>query len=360
MGWFDFPLQNPQPDVNYFLDVLYRRTAPNRVTFIEYLINNPVKERIIREVLNRDWVPEGPDRDQAAQYYNNFIEIFYRLGYDIIRYEAGVNFTAANNVAGPDGRKWVNEAGGAISTWEDFEKYPWPSGKTCDIWGYEYISTHKPDGMGIIASSNGGIFEALKNDIMGIETLSYLLYDEPELVQACFDKAGQAIYDFYSRIVGLPGLIGFLQGDDMGHKTGTLISPDALRKYVLPWHKRLAKLCHDNGLFYCLHSCGRVMPIVPDLIEDVGIDGKHSYEDVIMPIGEFKKEFGQKIAVLGGVDVDKLSRLPEQQLRGYVRGIIDECHPSGGFILGSGNSIPDYVPMENYLVMLDEGRKYNK
>ena len=93
---------------------------------------------------------------------------------------------------------------------------------------------------------------------------------------------------------------------------------------------------------------------MPDLIERVGIQAKHSFEDAIVPIAEFKRRWGGRIGVLGGVDVDKLTRLAPDALRAYVRGIIDECAPGGRFAIGSGNSIPDYVPVENYLTMLDE------
>ena len=95
-----------------------------------------------------------------------------------------------------------------------------------------------------------------------------------------------------------------------------------------------------------------------DLIEDVKIDAKHSFEDAIMPVSEFKKEYGDRIAVLGGVDVGKLRHLKEKELHQYVRDILDKCMPGGGYALGSGNSIINYLPIENYLAMLDEGAKW--
>ena len=358
MGFLCFPLKNPKPDVGRFLDVVFRRREPERVVFVEYLISEPVKRRLVEEVLGRDWVPWGGDREQQAKYLDNYIEIFHRLGYDIVRFEHGVAFPGRGGRTGPNGRGWVDDHRGAITSWEDFERYPWPTGEEVDLWPYEYIAEHLPEGMGLVASSSGGIFEAVKNALMGLEGLSYLLYDDPDLVGAVFQKVGEAIYNFYKRLVGLPGLVGFLQGDDMGHKTSTLVSPDVLRKHVLPWHKKLAELCHDNGLFYCLHSCGNVEPIMEDLIEHVKIDGKHSFEDAVMPVWEFKRRYGGKISILGGVDVDKLSRFSEAELRRHVRRVLDECVPGGGFALGSGNSIADYVPMENYLIMLDEGLRW--
>ena len=94
-----------------------------------------------------------------------------------------------------------------------------------------------------------------------------------------------------------------------------------------------------------------------DLIDWVGIDAKHSFEDVIMPAAEAKRRYGDRIAILGGVDVDYLSRHSVDEVRAYTRKVIEECAPGGGWALGTGNSVPNYVPVENYLAMLDEGRK---
>jgi uroporphyrinogen decarboxylase len=96
-----------------------------------------------------------------------------------------------------------------------------------------------------------------------------------------------------------------------------------------------------------------------DLIEDVGIDAKHSFEDTIQPVEAFSERYGKRIAVIGGVDIDLLSRGSEEQVRARTRQILRACTPSRAFILGSGNSIANYVSPQNYLAMLDEGRRYN-
>lgn len=144
----------------------------------------------------------------------------------------------------------------------------------------------------------------------------------------------------------------------MGYKTSTIFSPEVLRKYVLSWHKKFAELAHKNRLLYILHNCGYCETIMEDLIEDVKIDAKHSFEDEIIPIAEFKKKYRNRISVLGGVDMNKLCRLQENDLRNYVRNILNECMPDGGYVLGSGNSVANYVPVENFLIMLDEGLKW--
>jgi len=94
-----------------------------------------------------------------------------------------------------------------------------------------------------------------------------------------------------------------------------------------------------------------------DLIDDVGIDAKHSFENAIMPVADFQTLYGHRVGVLGGVDIDVLGRSSPDEVRTEVRRIIDLCHPRARFAIGSGNSIPSYIPVENYLAMLDEAQR---
>ena len=95
-----------------------------------------------------------------------------------------------------------------------------------------------------------------------------------------------------------------------------------------------------------------------DLICDVGIDARHSFEDAIMDVVTFSRRYGDRIAVLGGIDVDFLCRATAEEVRQRVRRTLDACFPGGGYCLGTGNSVTNYIPVENYLAMLDEGRRY--
>lgn len=365
------PLSKPEPDAERFKNVILRKELPERVHFMELHIDVEVVKFITENVLNRKWVDASSsgNKKEKEDCLRNCIEFHYRLGYDCLRLSSDLRFSSGLffNSTVRDGedtaalsrkkRGWT-ESKGVISSREDFEKYPWPSPEKIDLWAFEFLSRNLPEGMGFFACFSGGVLEVAMNDLMGIENLSYLLYDDEELVKALFNKAGQLILESYRKIIGMDKLIGFFQGDDMGFKTSTIVSTDILRKYILPWHKKFAELAHQHGLLYLLHNCGYCESIMEDLIEDVKIDGKHSFEDEIMPVSEFKKKYGERIAVLGGVDVDKLCRLEEKELRAHVRNILDACMPGGGYVLGSGNSVANYVPVENFLIMLDEGLKW--
>jgi len=354
------PLQDPHPDAKAFVDVLMgRHVGP--VPLVEYLVDEVVMRPIVGGLMGREWVVPR-DRDSLCAYLDNFIAFWYRMGYDFVRYEQSLGF-AVRHVLAPDTaegsdkqRAWLDEHQGAIQTWEDFESYPWPDVAEMDFFSFEYIDQHLPDGMGLMTCHAGGMFEHL-SQIMSLEGLCLALYDVPDLVGAIAEKVGERMLAFYRHLVDLDNVIVLFQGDDMGFRTGTLVAPDALRTHVLPWHTRFAQMAHEHGLPYFLHSCGNLETIMEDLIEDVGIDGKHSYEDAILPVQDFQVRYGDRIAVLGGMDLNILSAASPEEVRAKTRALIEECGARGRYAVGSGNSVPSYVPVENYLAMVDEANE---
>ncbi len=353
------PLNKARPDVRRFIEVVMGRRRTERPPLVEYLIDDALRKPIITELLGREWVEPIPgDRRSEEAYLDNFIAFFPAMGYDFVRYEESLPFVETEVIGADqtraDGlRHWRDLHRGTIASWADYERYPWPVVTDQTLANYEYLSKHLPEGMGLLVCHAGGIYEHL-SAIFSYEGLCYALYDQPDLVEAVAQRIGEAMWDVYRQLVELEGVVAIFPGDDMGFRSATLIPPEALRRYTLPWHKRYAKLAHDHGLPYFLHSCGNIIQIMDDLIDDVGIDAKHSFENAIMPIEQFQARYGERIGVLGGVDVDILARGSPEQVRAEVRRLIDVCHPRGRFAIGSGNSIPSYIPVENYLSMLDE------
>lgn len=360
-----FPLRNPQPDIERLVKIIRREEIPERPPFVELLVDEEIIKFLWENLMGKNWIePEPHNLESMKKYYLQKIEFWYRMGYDYIRIAGGLNFPAKYRETEDtadlrrEKRTWVEEGRGMISSWKDLENYPWEEIEDRNPWYYEFVAENLPPGMGMFICPSNGIFETVVNQLLGYEGLCYLLYDDPELVKEVFNRVGEMIYRFYKKMLYLPKLAGFFQGDDLGFKTSTLISPEDIRQYVLPWHKKIAELAHQNNLIYLFHACGNLESIMKDLIEDVKIDAKHSFEDEIMPVTEFKRKYGDKVGVLGGVDVDKLARLEEKELRRYVREILEECMPGGGYALGSGNSVANYIPPRNYLIMLEEGLKW--
>ncbi len=360
------PINNPQPDREWFKRVILGQEIPKRPPLIELFLDREVLREVVEVFLEREWVEPTEDKNARAKYWDNYIEAYYRLGYDFVWIDGRINFPTKSRISDDTAeltrgqRRWDEEGDGLISDWDEFEAYQWPKTDAFDLWDVEYVSKHLYEGMGMFVFPCRGFLEVPLEIIMGYENFCLQLYENPELVKAVCDRVGETILSFYRQLKGFDNLMGFFPGDDMGFKSQTLVSPAALREYILPFHKKAAEIAHAGGYLYLLHSCGNIDAIMPDLINDVKIDGKHSFEDVIIPVTEFKRRYGDKIAVLGGIDVDRLCRTEEKALRAYVRETLDVCMQNGRYALGTGNSVANYIPIGNYLAMIDEGYHYGR
>ncbi|MFH0796903.1 MAG: uroporphyrinogen decarboxylase family protein [Candidatus Omnitrophota bacterium] len=323
----------PAPDFNQLLNVLWRKGKPDYVPFYELFVNPGVMEAILGRKL--------PDRVSTVEFY-------YRSGYDYLPvWPDPLGFKVGSLIDTRPGYPVTNR--------EDFERYSWPEPSSIRFSEFEAVIPILPAGMKMIGQT-GGIFE-MAEYICGYQNLCCLLADDRGLVHEIFEHIGILYERLYSGMAAIPEVGALVISDDLGFKTQTLISPQDLREFVLPWHKRLAKIIHEHNKPCILHSCGNLSLIMEDIIEDVGIDAKHSYEDAILPVTQAKKIYGDRIALLGGFDVDRLCRNSGKEVRDYVNYLLKEVGGSGGYALGSGNSITDYVPVENYLTMLDQGWK---
>jgi len=350
------------PDWEALLRCIRREGTPKRVHYIELLMDREVQAAICRRYgLLDDVAPDDPylelKRLAATQQF---------LGYDYVRYgleglDMPVNRAAIGDTAGLErsgGREYVDEHRGPITNWAEFKRYPWPDPARASTRGLEWLTKNLPDGMCIIGGGGFAHFAEYLTWLMGYETLCYALYDQRDLVAAIAGRLMEIYRVAVQRILEFERVKLVWGSDDMGFRTGTLISPADLREFVLPGHRLMAEYAHVAGRPYLLHSCGKLDAIMPDLLDDVKIDARHSFEDVILPVTVAKERYGARIAVLGGIDMDFICRADEIAIRRRVRETLDKCLPGGGYCLGTGNSVANYIPLDNYLAMLDEGRKY--
>jgi uroporphyrinogen decarboxylase len=131
-----------------------------------------------------------------------------------------------------------------------------------------------------------------------------------------------------------------------------MLSPDDLRRYVFPWHQRIVAAAHAAGKPGILHSCGNASEIMDDIIDTMAFDGKHSFEDTIQPIEDAYDQYKGRVALLGGIDVDYVIRSEPDAVYRRSREMLERASAVGGYALGTGNSVPAYVPDENYCAMV--------
>lgn len=345
----------PEPDFNRLLKVLERDGEPDRVPFFELFSH--IEPEVMR-ALGRG--TEGGDGEEGA--LRRHIDYQYTLGYDYVNLRArNVNFPQPERpraMTAHGERSYVLASSHAIANRQEFEAYPWPDISKADYASFELAQGLIPDGMKAIVVGPGGVLENVMW-LLGYEGVSYLLADDEPLVRDMFDAVGSRLVEYFGAVASFDIVGAVTLGDDLGHKTQTLLSPAVYREYLFPWHDRIVEAVHAHGKPVILHACGNLREIMDDLIAS-GWDAKHSFEDVIEPVWDLKAAYGDRISFLGGFDMDKLCRMTPDQVRAHTRRMIDQTAGDGGWALGTGNSVANYIPVENFLAMLNEGFAYGQ
>lgn len=336
-----------QPDFEQFKKILLRKERPNHLPFYEHVASPGF-------IAERMGVPFNKMGFNDEGYWETYVNFWLGMGFDCVPMEIPLKCPLPE---GHHAASEESEAKACIFSMEDFEKYPWPDeASPIDFKHFETVGKLLPDGAKIVGGVCAGPYEWVSM-MMGVVGLSMSIFQNPDLVEAMFNKIRSLHVSADRQLASMDAIGALRQGDDLGYKTATFLNPDHLRQYVFPTYKAMAQQAHDQDKPFILHSCGNLAAIYDELIDDCKIDAKHSYEDVIMPVQDFKKQYGQRVTALGGLDVDVICRASHDELRRYAREKIEQCFEDGFWALGTGNSLTDYMPVENYLVVLEEGMK---
>lgn len=342
-----------QPDYRHVVNAASNREAARLPLYEHWIDTGKIEEFYGRSFSG--WY-NGSERDME-EYFHYYCSFLKENGYDIVPFECCVGGILPGS--GALGNSRVDPA---IKTMEDFRNYPWAElpERFFAFYGKMFRALEKqlPAGMKAVGGVGNGIFECVQ-DLTGYEKLCYMMYDDEELFAALFRRIGQnnlAIWErFMKEYSEMYCVLRF--GDDMGYKSNTLLSADTLREFVLPQYKPIIDLVHSYGKPFLLHSCGCIFSIMEDLIA-AGIDAKHSNEDQIARFPEWVDRYGNRIGNFGGFDVDAVCQLDKAALKEYAADILQKVQGHGGIAIGTGNSIPFYVPLENYLNMIEILREY--
>jgi uroporphyrinogen decarboxylase len=265
-----------------------------------------------------------------------------------------------------DAKGWATEDGAIIRERQDFEECPWPEPQ--DLGGYndygaldEYldnISRVLPADMKLLVQL-GYIFMGAWQ-LMGLQNFCFKLVDDPGLVKDVMDKLGSSQLAVLEILLQYDCVGTVWLPDDLCYNSGPVVSPKVYQKYVYPWYVRIVDRCHQADVPVGLHSDGDLKRLLPDLIA-CGFDGIHPFEPPMNDIVAVKREWGQRIAVAGNIDLkETLCAGTPADVEAEVREKAAALAPGGGWLLGSSNSVPDFVPVENYKALLAAGLEYGR
>ncbi|MDR1446226.1 MAG: hypothetical protein LBI90_04945 [Treponema sp.] len=327
---------------------------PDRMPLYEHCISDKIMEQVLGREFRHLYNGNLQDKEE---YFKHFCGFFKEMGYDSVSFEGCIG------LAMPCSGCLGQHKESVIHNYEDFEKYPWDSIPDAyfAMYGEHFraLRSAMPPGMKAIGGVGNGVFECVQ-DVIGYMNLCYIANDDPDLYDALFKKVGDVSLTIWKRFLELYGDIYCVLrfGDDLGFKSNTLIAPGDIRRHIIPQYGRIIALIHSYNKPFLLHSCGCIFEVMPDIISKAKIDAKHSNEDQIAEFLVWVEKYGNEIGNFGGIDTDAVCRLSLPEIRDYIADLLGRCKKTGGIAFSSGNTIPDYVPVDHYLEMINTVRKH--
>lgn len=255
-------------------------------------------------------------------------------------------------------RLWAEEGQGVIHDDASFDNFPWPDPDGYDYSVLERLGKLLPPGMKAIPNV-GYIFTAPWM-LMGMEGFCIGLADRAPLPRRVIQRVGEIQYRVVENVLQFDCVGAVRMPDDLGYTSGLIVSPRILREYIFPTDKKIGDLVHSKGLPYLCHSDGRLYDVIDDLIA-CGFNALHPCEPASMDIAELKRKYAGRLCVCGNINLDStLTMGTPDQVEEEVKHRIRTVAPGGGYCCGASNSVPEYVPFENYVAMIGAVKKHGR
>lgn len=189
---------------------------------------------------------------------------------------------------------------------------------------------------------------------MGLDVFSIMMYEDPDLVK----EVHRRFSEWTARVVQHLNKMDFdffWANDDHADNKASWVSLEMWEEFMKPYQMMVAKEIKKPWI---QHSDGNLFPILDGLIT-LGMNGIHPVQPAAMDINRLKREYGDKLCIIGNIDLDyTLPNGTEEEVEAEVRDRIEKIGKGGGYMISSANSITDYCKTENVLAMARAIRKY--
>lgn len=349
------------PNFDNFRKAVLCQGEPERVPLFELSVDDHIKQIYLDH-------PVGDLETEA--------EFFMAAGYDFVPFTIGIRQTTRGETSGLMGAKpaqtnllkaaeaqynpfqegtstrmWAEEGEGIIRDQAAFDNYDWPDPDHFDYQSVESLGKFLPAEAKVIVNV-GAVFTASWM-FMGMESFCIAVAEKSTLVANLIQKIGATQKRVVENLLQIDCVGAICMPDDLGYTSGLMVNPKILREHVFPWNKQIGDLVRAKGLPYLYHSDGRIEDVIDDLIE-CGFHAIHPCEPSSADIVELKRKYQGRLCLCGNIDLDSTLTLgTPEEVRDEVKLRIGTVGPGGGYCCGSSNSVPEYVPYENYVAMIE-------
>ncbi|MFC1914691.1 uroporphyrinogen decarboxylase family protein [Chloroflexota bacterium] len=242
------------------------------------------------------------------------------------------------------------------ASWNEYKKRLEPT--TSERWPSDWNTyvqkmNSKPEP---ISLEIGGFFGYLREWI-GAERILYMFYDDPSLIEDMMEQMLYLETEIIKRTLKDIKVEEVTFWEDMCYKAGPLISPDMVRKFMMPRYKKLTNLVRSYGVdVIFLDSDGNVDELIPIWLES-GINFLWPLEvaagnDAVA----IRKKFGKNLIISGAIDKRALIK-GKDAIREEVMSKVPFLLEQGGYFPSVDHEVPPDVTWENYIYFLNTLRE---
>ena len=201
-------------------------------------------------------------------------------------------------------------------------------------------------------------------EMFGMEQAMVNLHWNRPVIEAALAHLDDFYTDFFTRMLETCGdhIDIFGQGDDFADNRGLLMRPEIWRSLFKPLYAKYLGMGKARGLPTLMHSCGRIVEVLPDLI-DCGLDAWQTVQTHLpgQDAATLKRQFGRHLTFVGAIDTTNiLSAATPAQVKQHVRQQIDLLAEGGGYVCAADHSIFPEVPNENVAALFEAAAEYRK
>lgn len=266
-------------------------------------------------------------------------------------------FPASKGIFGWSAGKTSHGQAGPLAEVEDpaeLDAFAWPDPGSLDF--AETLRALDAAGPHYRASGFWSPFFHDLMDFFGMESYFVKMRTHPDVVAAATDRVCGFYHEANERFFDLAGdrVDAYFFGNDFGTQLDLMISPGLFDRFILPWFQKLTAQALRRGYQVILHSCGSIHRVIPRLIAS-GVNCLHPLQAKAanMDAVTLARDFGGKIAFLGGLDTQRVLNLGSpEEVKAEVRRIRSLLGPHL-IVSPSHEAILPDVPPRNVAAMAE-------
>jgi uroporphyrinogen-III decarboxylase len=197
----------------------------------------------------------------------------------------------------------------------------------------------------------------IARELMGEEHACLSYYTEPDLMRDILLTLRETSVRVLEQVTEKVVVDQLFVHEDMAGKSGPLIGPVQVRRFLAPYYSACWEVVSGNGTrLFNLDSDGNMTPILDAFVE-CGVNVMHPFEPAAgMDIVAVREKFGTRLAILGGIDKHVLRRSKEEIDR-ELEYKMQPLMRQGGTVFGLDHRIPNGTPLANYRYYVRRGRQ---